>query len=101
MTDQLVQIKRFEVNASQEAKAEFARELVRALDNLEVDPGEEFVVTTALHVQHMEEEIKKAEEETAEWKVDQGDLEELVADYRRGILDLPELLDKLEDPSRR
>ncbi len=100
-----VEVTRFPKNADQNTRREFAKELVKALDEIKaldemmVPPGVPFVVTTPEYIEKLEDDYADAKDrvDDAELEREQSEsavtaMTELVADYERGILDRDELL---------
>ncbi len=97
-------VRRFEAAADPNAKREFAQKLVAALEEIAVGPGQRFVVTTSSFIGELEKEARNmaterdeatAEKEDAEEAVES--IQEIVEDFRRGILDKEEMLQKVRE----
>lgn len=102
-----VEIKRFPKGADVNVKREFARTLVKALDDMMVPPEVSFVVTTPEYMERVEEGHDEAKEAKAEAEARMEDAEgsleavqDLVADFGRGLLDKSELLEKVMEHGR-
>lgn len=91
------EVDRFPENATPEQKAEFAKALVKALDDAEVKPGESFYVVSEDNMQRIDNDARAADERVDELESEVQDsksLEEAIEDWDRGILTNAELLDK-------
>jgi hypothetical protein len=99
-----VTVTRFPKGADQNVKREFAKTLVKALDEMMVPPGVPFVVTTPEYMEGIEREAEDARRDLHEGILQREDAEavatsvrEMVADYERGILDRAELFDRVRE----
>ncbi len=89
-------VTRFELGADADAKREFARLLVAALDEIGVDSGDAFIVTTEEYLDELKSELEENYQEVADADEAIAGIREIVADYGRGILDREEMLRKVE-----
>lgn len=98
MTDYNCQeVDRFPEGATPEQKAEFAKSLVKAMDDAKVKPGEAFYVMSEETMQRIDNDAESAVERVDELESEVQDstaLREAVEDWDRGILTNDELLDK-------
>lgn len=96
---------RFGDGAEPDARRAFARELMAKLDEVGVKPGDQFVVMPLAAWKEAEaafdeklSEIDRLEEDLnmARWDTDRvKELEEMIADFGRGIVTADELLDEV------
>lgn len=98
------EVTRFVKAADQNVKREFAKALVKALDDLMVPPGVPFVVTTPEHLESVENEIADLKQRVDNYEDDitdanarVSDLLEGIADYDRELMDRGELLDRARE----
>lgn len=91
---------RFPENATPEQKAEFAKALIKALDDAGVKPGKSFYVMSEETMQRIDNDAEAADQRVDELESEVQDstaLREAVEDWDRGILDNAELLEKARD----
>lgn len=95
-------VERFPAGAGPEVKAGFAKDLMAALDKVNVKPGDEFYVMPSTELDNLKEgyddEVSKLRDRVydGERAVDDlNALEEAVEDFDRGILTKDELLKKV------
>lgn len=95
-----LEVRRFAEGADQDAKREFASNLVATLDELQIAPGAMFLITSHEDVDHFETEVEDAMDERREldaetvWKADRYDeLVEALKDLPRGVRTLDEVLE--------
>lgn len=98
------EVTRFVRAADQNVKREFAKALVKALDELMVPPGVPFVVTTPEHLESLDDEnsdlkrkIDQQEDDLHMSNVRVVALQEALADYDRGLLDRDELFQRARE----
>lgn len=95
-------VERFPQGAGQEVKAGFAKDLMAALDKVNVKPGDDFYVMPSDELDKLKEgyddEVSKLRDRVhdAEHATDElRALEEAVEDFARGIVTKEELLEKV------
>lgn len=104
MTSHFETVTRFPEGADQNVKAQFAKDLVAALEKCEVKPGQAFEVMSSKSLGDLErdhEATVKALDEELEVAKGRGDdyssLVELVTDVQRGIRTVDELYEYVRD----
>lgn len=97
-------VTRFEKDADQEARKQFAADLVAALDEADVQPGESFVVMLEEVHEELVDRTDEAKREREEAEAERDDaltaadnLREMVDDFRLGLVDKDELIDRAKD----
>lgn len=92
-----VQLRRFDQGASQEAKAQFASELIFALNAIGVRPGSPFMVCLREHLDALEQAVDKEKDKWRD-KVDDAEREAAEGAHKGKLYD--DLMDMLEDVPR-